>query len=55
LHFDNVGAHLLKYNKTVLNKNTIYQFEYFVGGVRHPQNPQISSNFSTIAADNNTV
>jgi len=26
-----------------------------VGGVRHPQHTQISSNSSTIAADNNTV
>jgi len=29
--------------------------ECVVGGVRHPQHTQISSNSSTIAADNNTV
>ena len=31
------------------------QFECAVGGIRHPKHTQTSSNFSTIAADSNSV
>jgi len=42
----------------MMDRTDVYYWNWFecvVGGVRHPQHTQISSNSSTIATDNNTL
>ena len=52
-------THLQEHKTTVTtasgNRYTVLLSAAIVGGLRHPQHTQISSNSSTIAADNSTV
>jgi hypothetical protein len=59
LHVSGITITHLQEHKTTIttasgNRYTVL-LSAVVGGVRHPQHTQISSNSSTIAADNNTV
>ena len=58
LHVSGVTITHRQEHKTTVNTesgNRYNRCECAVGGVRHPQHTQISSNSFTIAADDNTV